>query len=187
VPYIIAEAYDPRVNSSDVLADGYGRIQQMLHRTLDGLTPDQLIYRPSENANSIAWLVWHLTRIQDHHLSALAGREQAWTADGWHARFGKPADDQDTGQRYTPEQVAAIRPESVQLLLDYHEAVYQRSLEYVRGLKDEDLDRVLNEPQWNPMPTVGVRLVSVINDNTQHAGQAAYLRGLIEDKRWFPA
>jgi uncharacterized damage-inducible protein DinB len=175
------------VNSTEVLADSYSRIQQMLHRTLDGLTPEQLTYRPSENANSIAWLAWHLTRVQDRHLSGLAGREQAWTQDGWHARFGKPADGQDTGQRYTSEQVAAVRPESAQLLLDYHDAVYQRSLEYVNGLKDEDLDRVLNEPQWNPMPTVGVRLVSVIGDNTQHAGQAAYLRGLIEDRRWFPA
>ena len=122
-----------------------------------------------------------------HDRKALAGREQAWIADKWHEKFGKPADPEDTGHGYSAEQVAAIRPESPRLLVDYHNAVYNRSLEYIKGLEDADLDRVLNEPRWNPMPTVGVRLVSVINDNTQHAGQACYLRGLMEDRRWFPA
>lgn len=175
------------MNSSEVLADAYGRVQGLLHRTLTGLTSEQLAFRPSGSCNSIAWLAWHLTRVQDHHLSALADREQAWIVEGWHQKLGKPADSQDIGQGYTSEQVAEIRPDGPQVLLDYHDAVYKRSLEYVKGLKDADLDRVLNEPHWNPMPTVGVRLVSVINDNTQHLGQAAYLRGLIEDRRWFPA
>ena len=170
-----------------LLADGYGRIQRSLHLTLDGLTAEQLTYRPSEQANTIAWLAWHLTRVQDHHLSELASREQAWIADGWHEKFGKPADAQETGQRYTAEQVAAVRPSGAQVLLDYHDAVHQRSLEYLGSITPADLDRELDEPQWDPRPTVGVRLVSVIGDNLQHAGQASYLRGLIEDRRWFPA
>src|SRR5437763_16760347 len=116
------------MNSSEVIVDALGRIQTTLKMTLEGLTAEQLAYRPTEQANTIAWLAWHLTRVQDHHLSDLAGREQAWIADGWHARFGKPADPQETGQRYTPEQVAALRPESPTLLLDYHEAVYERSV-----------------------------------------------------------
>ena len=148
------------MDSKDVVVEGLGRIRGLLGMSLKGLTAEQLAFRPSEQANSIAWLAWHLTRVQDHHLSALAGREQAWVADGWHARFGKPADPNDTGQR---------------------------SVAYVQTLSAADLDRVLNEPQYNPLPTVGVRLVSVCSDNLQHAGQIAYLRGLIEDKRWFPA
>ncbi|MFI5268048.1 MAG: DinB family protein [Chloroflexota bacterium] len=171
----------------DLLADGYSRIQRSLHLSLDGLTAEQLTYRPAEQANTVAWLAWHLTRVQDHHLSELAGREQAWIVGGWHEKFGKPADPQETGQRYTAEQVAAIRPTSAQLVLDYHDAVYARSLEYIKTLKPADLDRVLDEPQWDPRPTVGVRVVSVIGDNLQHVGQAAYLRGLIENRRWFPA
>lgn len=171
----------------DLLADGFSRIQRSLHLSLDGLTAEQLTYRPAEQANTIGWLAWHLSRVQDHHLSDLAGREQAWIAGGWHEKFGKPADPQETGQRYTAEQVAAIRPTGPQLLLDYHDAVYARSLEYIKTLKPVDLDRALDEPQWDPRPTAGVRLVSVIGDNLQHAGQAAYLRGLIENRRWFPA
>ncbi len=175
------------MDPKDVIVDGLGRIPRVLNLALDGLSAEQLTFRPSEQTNTIAWLAWHLTRVQDHHLSDLAGREQAWIADGWHARFGKPPDPTDTGQRYTPEQVAAIRPANPQLLLDYHNAVYQRSVAYVQTLSPNDLDRELNEPQWNPLPTIGVRLVSVIADNLQHAGQVAYLRGLIEDRRWFPA
>jgi len=171
----------------DLLADGYSRIQRGLRLSLDGLTTEQLTYRPAEQANTIAWLAWHLTRVQDHHLSELAGHEQAWIAAGWHDKFGKPADAQDTGQRYTSEQVGAIQPSGPQLLLEYHDAVYERSLGYIKTLKPADLDRVLDEPQWDPKPTVGVRLVSVIGDNLQHAGQAAYLRGIIESRHWFPA
>jgi hypothetical protein len=175
------------VNINEVLADGYSRIHRGVHMSLDGLKADQLIFRPADEANTIAWLIWHLSRVQDHHLSDMAGRDQAWIAGGWHQKFGKPADPQDTGQRYTADQVAAIRPESTQLLLDYFDAVHERSLEYIRGLSPADLDRELDEPQWNPKPTVGVRLISVIGDNLQHAGQVAYLRGLVENRHWFPA
>ena len=175
------------MDSKDVVVEALGRIQRIVSMSLEGLTAEQLAYRPTDQANSIAWLAWHLSRVQDRHLSDLAGREQAWIADGWHARFDKPADPTDTGQRYTPEQVAAIRPQDPQLLLDYYNAVHQRTVEYLQTLSPADLDRELNEPQWNPLPTVGVRLVSVIADNLQHAGQVAYLRGIVEDKRWYPA
>jgi len=175
------------MDSKDVIIEGLGRIPQLLQRSLEGLTAEQLRFRPAENCNTIAWLAWHLTRVQDHHLSGLAGLDQAWIADGWHAKFGKPADPNDTGQRYTAEQVAAVRPDGPQLLLDYNQAVYKRSVAYAEGLTQKDLDRELDEPQWNPLPTVGVRLVSVLSDNIQHAGQISYLRGLIENRRWLPA
>src|SRR5919201_1211393 len=116
----------------DLLVDTYGRVEESMRICLDGLQPEQLVFRPAETSNSIGWLAWHLTRVQDHHLSDLAERPQAWVADGWHARFDKPAVPGDTGFGYTPEQVAAIRPASAQLLLDYFEAVHQRSLEYLR-------------------------------------------------------
>ena len=87
----------------DVLVEGYNRPRDLLTRSLNGLTAEQLMYRPDENANSIAWLAWHLTRVQDHHMSDLAGRQQAWLEDGWHAKFGKPAEATDTGQRYSAE------------------------------------------------------------------------------------
>ena len=87
------------------------------------------------------------------------------------------ADDKDMGNGHTPEQVAALKVDSVDVLLGYADAVYERTKTYLAGVSPKELDRVLDEPQYDPMPTVGVRLVSVVSDNTQHAGQIGYLRG----------
>lgn len=175
------------MHSKDVLIEAYGRPRDILKKALDGLTAEQLAYRPSPKANSIAWLAWHLTRVQDNHLSKLAGKDQEWISGGWHAKFGKPADPLETGHGYTDQQVAEIRPANPQLLLDYHEAVYQNTVTYLDGLSREDLNRPVDDPRYNPPPTVGVRLVSALTDNTQHAGQINYVRGLIEDRHWLGA
>jgi len=171
----------------DLLRDAFGRIEGTMRLCLGGLAPQQLVYRPSEQANSLGWLAWHLTRVQDDHVSELANQPQAWIAEGWHARFGMPADPTDTGFGDGPEQVAALRPAGAQVLLDYYAAVHQRSIAYIERVTAAELDRVLDEPQWDPPPTIGVRLVSVVADCLQHLGQMAYLRGLIEDRHWFPA
>ena len=170
----------------NLVADALGRVQGTLQRVLSGLTLEQLLYCPSRDTSSIAWLVWHLTRVQDHHISDLANRPQAWVSGGWHAKFNMPPEPRNTGTGHTPDQVAALRPPDGETLLSYYDAVYENTKSYLETITEADLDLVLEEPQHQPMPTVGVRLVSVINDNTQHAGQAAYLRGLIQGKGWMP-
>jgi uncharacterized damage-inducible protein DinB len=173
------------MDCSDLVIDALGRVEEDLHRTLDGLTAEQLAFRPSEHANSIAWLAWHLTRVMDDHVSELAGRQQAWVADNWHARFGKPADAGDTGFGYSSDQVASLRPDGPRVLIDYYAAVHERGVAYVRTLSCEDLDRVVDK-NWDPPVTAGVRLISVVNDCTQHVGQMAYIRGLVEGRKWLP-
>ena len=166
-----------------IVIDALGRIQNTIRRVLDGMTPDQLYYRPAENANSTAWVIWHLTRVQDHHISDIGGLEQLWTSNGWHARFGMEADIKNTGTGHTPEDVAKIRPDA-ETLQAYYDAVYERTKAVVGSLMAEDMDRELDEPQYSPLPTIGVRCASIISDNTQHAGQAAYIKGLTQDKHW---
>ncbi|MGP7999193.1 MAG: mycothiol transferase [Streptosporangiaceae bacterium] len=161
----------------DLLADAFGRIRGIVHDVTSGLTDEQLAFRPAGQANSITWLVWHLTRIQDDHVAAVAGTEQAWTAEGWADRFGLPYRVTDTGYGHSPDQVAACRAPAG-LLTGYHDAVYRNTVSYVEGLTEPGLDRVV-DPAWDPPVTLGVRLVSVISDDLQHAGQAAYLRGLL--------
>ena len=168
----------------ELLADGLERVQAMLHYVVDGLTVEQLLYQPQEGCNSIAWLAWHLTRVQDHHLSDLAGLPQAWVSEGWHAVFDMAPDPTNTGGGHTPAEVAAFRTPDGAALLRYHDAVYKRSLAYLETLAPADMDVEINEPQYQPLPTVGVRLVSVVNDNTEHAGQAAYLRGMFQGAGW---
>jgi uncharacterized damage-inducible protein DinB len=166
------------MRSRDLLLDAYGRIQQSFRATVEGLTPDQLAHRPGPDANSIAWLAWHLVRTQDHHLADAAGREQAWTADGFAERFDLPFPASATGYGFSSEQVGQVRGLTADLLLDYAAAVHTRTTEFLQGLSDDDLDRVVDE-RWDPPVTLGVRLVSVLADDLQHVGQAAYVRGLI--------
>ncbi|TWD83052.1 uncharacterized protein DUF664 [Kribbella amoyensis] len=165
------------MNTSEVLADAFGRIQEVVHEVADGLADDLVGTRPDDRGNSIGWLLWHLTRIQDDHLADAGGYEQVITADGWHERLGLPFDAADTGYGHTADQVAAVTT-PIAVLVGYYDAVHARTLEYLKGLTDQDLDRVV-DTRWNPPVTLGVRLISVISDDLQHAGQAAYVKGLI--------
>jgi hypothetical protein len=166
------------MRTADLLADAFGRIRYEVHQCVDGLGPDQLAYRPDGAANSIAWLVWHLTRIQDDHVADVAGTEQVWTADGWADRYGLPFLASATGYGHGSGEVAAVQVKSGELLTGYHDSVYQRTLRYLPGLTDQDLDRIV-DTSWDPPVTLGVRLVSVIADDLEHVGQANYLRGLL--------
>lgn len=167
------------MTSADLLTDAFGRIREEVHLATDGLPRQQVTYRVDPAANSIAWLVWHLTRIQDDHVADAAGFEQAWTAGGWAERFGLPFDPSDTGYGHGPDDVDAVRVPAGELLTGYHDAVHLRTVQYVRGLTERDLDRVVDE-SWDPPVTLGVRLISVISDDLQHAGQASYVRGVGE-------
>jgi Protein of unknown function (DUF664) len=165
------------VNVAELLTDGFGRVHGVVHEVLDGLDADQLAWRATPEANSIAWLVWHLTRVQDDHVSEVAGQPQTWTADGWAERFSLPFDEDATGYSQDADDVAAVRVEA-DLLAGYFDAVYARTIAYVAKLGDADLDRVVDR-RWDPPVTLGVRLVSVLDDDMQHAGQAAFIRGIL--------
>jgi len=163
--------------TAEILNDAFGRVNGVVHSVVDGLDLDRLTFRVDPDANSIAWLVWHLTRIQDDHIADVAGTEQVWTREGWADRFDLPFHAGATGFGHGSADVAAVRV-SADLLAGYHDAVHARTVEYVAGLGAEDYDLVVDE-SWGPPVTLGVRLVSVVADGLQHAGQAAYVRGLL--------
>ena len=160
------------MTTAEMLADALGRIREVVHEVVNGLTPEQLAHQPQPSANSIAWLIWHLTRVQDDHLAGAAGVEQVWTSGGWARRFGLPFDDAAHGYGQGPDEVAAVRVESGDLLTGYHDAVCRASVSFVADLAEADLDRIVDE-RWDPPVSLGVRLVSVLADDLQHAGQAA--------------
>lgn len=166
------------MRSADVLTDAFQRVRDAVHPAVNGLSVEELTFRPDAESNSIAWLVWHLTRIQDDHVAALAGVPQAWTSGGWADRFGLPFDVSDTGYGHDADAVAAVVADAASLL-GYFEDVHAATVAYLATLHDADLDRVVDR-SWNPPVTTGVRLVSVIGDDLQHVGQAAYLRGLLQ-------
>lgn len=164
-------------STADLLGDCVSRIRAHLRECVEGLSEEQLAYRVGAEANSIGWLVWHQARVVDDHVAGAAGTDQAWTADGWAERFGLPLEDADTGYGHSSEQVGAVRT-SADVLIGYADAACERMASYVGGLSDSDLDRVVDE-NWDPPVTLAVRLVSVIDDASQHLGQAAFIRGVL--------
>lgn len=162
---------------AELLTESFERVRETATAAVEGLTDAQLATRPAADANPIGWLVWHLARVQDDHVADVAGTEQVWTAQGFVERFDLPFDSSATGYGMSSEEVGHVRV-SAALLAEYLEAVHAATTSYVAGLGPDDLDRVVDE-RWDPPVTLGVRLVSVVNDDTQHAGQATYVRGLV--------
>ena len=164
--------------ANDLLVDGFDRVKETVHAAVEGLDEEALAWRPDADANPVAWLAWHLTRIQDDHVADVAGSAQIWTVGGWVERFRLPYDVGAVGYGQSSEEVGALRAPA-DLLVAYHDAVQQATVDYVSTLADEDYPRVVDE-RWDPPVTLAVRLLSVLNDTTQHAGQAAYVRGLLD-------
>ncbi|WP_221350655.1 mycothiol transferase [Streptomyces beigongshangae] len=165
------------MEAKDLLVEAYGRIKDEVHAVVDGLSPGDLNARPDGRANSISWLVWHLTRVQDDHVADAFGLKQVWTEGGWADRLALALPQDDTGYGHTSEQVAKVRVDAGDLLTGYHDAVHEQTLRALHGLSGDDLDRIVDE-NWTPAVTLGARLVSVLSDDLQHVGQAAFARGL---------
>lgn len=164
--------------ASDLLIDALDRVKESVHAVVEGLDESQLTARLDPGANTIAWLVWHLTRVTDDHVADAAGSTQVWTGDGWAERFALPFEENAHGYGQTADDVAQVRVPA-ELLAGYQDATHARAVAYVGELDAADYDRIVDE-RWDPPVTLAVRLLSVVNDATQHAGQAAFVRGVIE-------
>ena len=164
------------MKSNELLLDAFGRVREIVDATLDGLDDETLVRRAAGNGNSIAWLIWHLSRIEDTQVASAAGLPQVWTSQGFAGRFGLPLPEHDTGYGHSSDNVDAVRAPR-ELFADYYEAVHRQTVEVLNSLGDDDLDGVV-DTRWDPPVTFGVRLVSTVADCLQHVGQAAYARGL---------
>ena len=166
------------VDVASLLLELYGRIPPLARHAVEGLDVNVLTARPAPGANTIAWLVWHLARVQDDHVAELLDAEQLWVRDDWARAFGLDPEPSNTGYGHSAEEVATVRPPRPEVLLEYLDAVAARTRAMLEGLGPADLDRVVDR-RWAPPVTLGVRLVSIADDSLQHAGQAAYVRGLL--------
>jgi hypothetical protein len=163
---------------AEVLLEAYERLPGLVDAAVHGLSLEQLTARLDPEANTISWLVWHLARVQDDHLAGAFGTEQVWTSQGWAGRFALPFDVAVHGYGHTPDQVAAVRVEA-ELLMGYFDAVHTQTRTLLSTVSSDELDRVVDD-SYDPPVTLGVRLVSVLEDDLQHAGQAAFVRGVLE-------
>lgn len=162
----------------DLLVELFGRLPDLVRAAVADLDADTLVAAPAPGANTIGWLVWHLTRVQDSHIAELLDEDQVWLTGDWAPRFGLSPDPDNTGYGHSPAEVAAVRPADATVLVDYYDAVAARTGSYLQGLSAAHLDEVIDEG-WDPPVTLGVRLVSIADDDLEHVGQAAYVRGLV--------
>jgi uncharacterized protein DUF664 len=176
---VFAACCDVTMDARALLIELYGRIPPRVGHVVTGLADDELLYRPTPAANSIAWLVWHLARVEDLHVAEILDTEQIWVTTGWAARFGLAPDPANHGYGHDADQVSTVRPDSGAALTGYFDDVHARTDALLAGLTDEQLDRIVDRA-WDPPVTLGVRLISVADDCLEHVGQAAYVRGLLD-------
>lgn len=163
----------------DVLTEGFERVRDGVREAAAGLSAEQLEARPDEDANSIGWLLWHTSRVQDAQMAAVAGTDEVWLSEGWVDRFGLSLDASDTGYGHDHDQVAAVRGLSPEQIVGYQDATFERTRQILADLDEADLARVVDE-SYDPPVTVGVRVLSILADDLEHVGQAAYVRGIVE-------
>ena len=165
-----------------LLADAFQRVRDLVPGVVRDLSVEELTWRPDAAANPVGWLVWHLARVQDDHLAGMTDGQQVWVVDGWETRFALPYSTGSIGYGQTSAEVGDFSVDNPELLTGYHDGGSSRTAAILRGLSVEDLERVIDD-SYDPPVTVATRLVSVVNDTTQHIGQAAYVRGLLERRR----
>lgn len=170
--------------ANELLLDGFDRVRESLLGVLDGADAGLLLYRPGVRANPVGWLLWHLSRVQDDHMAGLAralGIEEApgqcWGDGGWDERFALPYGRWDIGYGHTEADVAGFSVGDPGLLAGYHEQVAEMTKGIVHRLTTEDYVRIV-DTRFSPQVSAGVRLISVLNETSQHIGQAAYVKGL---------
>jgi uncharacterized damage-inducible protein DinB len=159
-----------------LLVEEFGRVHDLVQGLTDDLPAEVATYRPDAEANSIAWLLWHLSRVQDDHVAALAGVDQAWPR--WRERFALPFEEDETGYAQSAQDVGRVRVPA-DLLAGYHADVHALTTRYLATVDEAELARVV-DTRWDPPVTAAVRLVSVLGDTLQHLGQAGYVRGLAQ-------
>ncbi|WBB53719.1 alpha/beta fold hydrolase [Verrucosispora sp. WMMD573] len=169
----------PTMPVRDVLTEAYGRVHRLVHDALASLRPGTFVHQIEPGTNSIAWLVWHLTRIQDHHIADIMGEPELWADPQWATRTGVERDVSTRGQGDGPDEIAALAKADSDGVSAYHDAVMARTFGYLSGVTEAELARII-DTSYTPPVSVGVRLVSVLSDNLQHAGQALFVRGMHE-------
>ncbi len=165
------------MDAIELLGDALSRVRDDLPGLVEGLTAEELLWRPGPEANPIAWLVWHIARVEESEVDTLTDLPQTWDQE-WQSRFGLPYEPQAMGYGQSSAQVAQFNVTDPQLLLGYFRAADLRAQNVLSSLDAAALDRIV-DTNWDPPVTAGARLVSMVNDVTQHLGAVAYVHGLL--------
>jgi uncharacterized damage-inducible protein DinB len=147
-----------------------------LKQKLEGLSDAELRWQASVDTNTIAWLVWHMARVEDNWINGvIAGGENVWESGDWAKKTGITA----TGNGYsdTMDEVRALPDVAVSDLLDYYDAVRAAAFEVIDGMSEKDISNEFSRA--GRTVTWAYILGHVIVEEAQHLGQIALIRGII--------
>ena len=162
----------------------------MVQKALDGLTPEELSRCPTDQSNSIGWLMWHTARDEDYLISMAQQQPQLWVREGWHKKFGlEPSlielDFKDIGVGHTAQEVAAFKVPDADTLIGYYLAVRGATKEYLKSIKTTDLDKQMRDPWGEGTTPMATYLFCIVDEALAHGGQIANLRGMYRGMGWF--
>ena len=165
------------MDTIEFITQSLAQVQFRLHATCEGLTQEQVLWRPTSYANNIGFILWHMSRAEDfvnHRLRS--DQPSLWASAGWHQKFNQPVDSPDPGDKMG---LQSLPIPDLEILLGYSKAVHQQTQELLSTLTSEDLDRVPDPSQ--PQRVVGSSLRHMITHKNNHHGQIDYIRGLQDD------
>ena len=173
------------VAATEAMIAALERNWEMMDAALAGMDDATLAQRPTDQCNSAAWILWHMSRVVDTVVhTRLRQAPQLWITGGWHLKFGMGQDPDDRGVGWTAAQVAAWAPPSRNIQLNYYEVVKTAARAYLASLTPGDLERRLVVPPAPEPRSVAAFLGLMTWDCIAHGGQIAYLRGFYRGMGW---
>jgi hypothetical protein len=122
---------------------------------LQGLSGQQMRLTPPGCEHSIAWVIWHLTRIEDMTMNRLvADSPQILDREGWLERMEVRL--RDTGNAMDPARMADLGAAiNVQALRDYRLSVGRRTCAIARLLQPEEFGHKVDPARLEQLKAAG--------------------------------
>jgi uncharacterized damage-inducible protein DinB len=139
-------------------------------------TPEQLHFVPEHGSHSIAWCIWHTTRVEDLIMNArIRQQPQVWNEE-WAERTGLPFEGFGTGMSDDDAQQVHIK--DMAAFGEYQQTVFDQTMEYLDGLTDADLEREM-PTRGGGTETVGQAIsLHMLGHFNGHRGEINTLRGM---------
>ena len=151
---------------------------EWLERYLEGLTQEEIEYRPSEHCHSIGFIVWHYGRALDMWTQTLARRQPQLYEQEWAGRLGMKPEPMDVGFGYGAGDLAGWRCPEKALLVEYAAAARDNLLGFLGEHDDDSLTAATMVNRQGNEITLATMFRMLVWEVNQHGGQAGYLRGM---------
>jgi uncharacterized damage-inducible protein DinB len=146
-------------------------------RMLNGLTQQEITWRPSSGSNSIGLILFHVIKSEDSTIqSTLQGKKMLWETEKWYEKLNLPVT--EGGAHYTADQVNDFKVPMLKDLLAYMDAARAKTIEYVKKVDVKELDRTIKVVWGKGESTIGGVFAFHLAHVTRHIGECSYIRGL---------